>query len=378
MRFRKTTAAAVVAVALSLGMAFSSAAGLALAAPKKGAPGYSLSSTKLFPKHGLVIAYSNGYTGNTWLAQSQTDVAQAALPYEKAGIVSRVIIENANNNVSTQISQIQNLINIGVNAIVVNPISPSALTPVLERAAAKGIVVIGSVGGLLAPHAVNVQYDQVAWTRISALWVFQHMHGQGNLLVVNGLAGQSTNTIRYDTVLSLLKQFPKIHLLQQVNGNWVEADAQQAVSSVLSSYPKIDGVWTQDGGAIGAIQAFEAANRKLPVIATDDNVQFLRLWAQLRKKNGFQSIAVFNPPGISADGFLVAVRLLEGWKIKPSAWRPNQLDPKQHNAIYIEPTLVVTDKNLDAVLRQYQNTPATYYLDGWLTANQINPYFNGF
>ncbi|MCY0878046.1 MAG: substrate-binding domain-containing protein [Firmicutes bacterium] len=332
---------------------------------------------KQYPKHGLVIAFDNGVTGNTWNAQAQQDFQQAAVPYEKAGIIKRVIVENADNSLSTQISQIQDLISSGVNAIVLQALSPTALTPVLKEAIAKGIVVIGAAGGVDTPGAVNVQFNQVEWTKKSALWVFQHMHDKGNLLVVNGLAGQSTNTIRWDTVQQLLKHYPHIHLLQQVNCDWVEADAQQAVSSVLSSYPTINGVWTQDGCGVGTIDAFEAAHRAIPVLATDDNVQYLRVWAQLAKKTGFQSIAVANPPGDAADGLLVAVRLLEGWKIKPSAWQPNELDPSEKNAVYVEPTLVVTQANLAKVLKQYASRPNSYYLDFVLSTSQVNSYFVG-
>jgi ribose transport system substrate-binding protein len=346
----------------------------ALAATRKQAP---LFPAKAYPRRGLVIAFDNGVTGNTWNAQAQQDFAQFAIPYEKAGIVKKVIIENADNNLSTQISQIHDLINSGVNAIVLQALSPTALNPVLEQAEKKGIVVVGAAGGIDTPGALNTEFDQIAWTEKSLLWVLQEMHDRGNLLVVNGLAGQPTNTIRWDTVQAVLRKFPHVHLLQQVNGNWVEADAQQAVASVLSSYPTINGVWTQDGGAIGAINAFEAAHRPLPVIATDDNVQFLRLWSQLHRQNGFQSIAVANPPGDAADGFLFAVRLLEGWKIKPSMWRPNQLDPKQKNAIYIEPSLVVTQANLASVLNAYRSRPDSYYLDFVLTNQQVNSYFVG-
>jgi ribose transport system substrate-binding protein len=361
--------------ALATGLALSLAlAGVSQAAARGASPAFP---AKAYPRRGLVIAFDNGVTGNTWNAQAQEDFAQAAVPYEKAGIIKKVIVENADNNLSTQISQIQDLIASGVNGIVLQALSPTALTPVLEKAIRKGIVVVGAAGGVDTPGAWNAEFDQVAWTKRSLVWVLQHMHDRGNLLVVNGLAGQPTNTIRWDTVQAVLKHYPHVHLLQQVNGNWVEADAQQAVASVLSSYPKIDGVWTQDGGAIGAINAFEAARRPLPVIATDDNVQFLRLWAKLHRQNGFQSIAVANPPGDAADGLLLAVRLLEGWKVKPGAVRPNQLDPAQKNAIYIEPSLVVTQANLNAVLRQYRSRPDSYYLDFVLSTPQIDSYFVG-
>ncbi len=325
---------------------------------------------------GFVIGFANGYIGNSWRTQMVADVEQVAKPYEKMGLVKRVIVENTNNDLATQISQIQDMINSGVNAIIVDAVSPAAVAPVLNRARAKGILVIGTDNGVIDPKATNVIFDQGKWAAISAAWVFRKMGYKGNLLAVNGLAGQAANTIRWNAVKALLKKHPKIHLLQQVYGSWDEAAAKQAVSSVLSSYPSIQGVWSQDGMDIGVIQAFQAAGRKLPITATDDNLAFLRLWNSMRPK-GFSSISVFNPPGIGADAFLVAVRLLLGWKLKPADIHPNPIAPSEKNTVLVEPTLVVTNHNLSAVLKRYRGKPGSYYIDGWLTVKQVDSLFVG-
>ncbi|TAM95745.1 MAG: sugar ABC transporter substrate-binding protein, partial [Rhizobiaceae bacterium] len=156
---------------------------------------------------------------------------------------------------------------------------------------------------------------------------------------------------------------------------WDEAAAKQAVSRVLSSYSQIDGVWTQDGMAIGTIQAFQAANRKLPVVATDDNVAYLRLWSKLKKEGGFSTIAVANPPGIAATAFKVAIRMLEGRKIKQDLLGANPLKPSQYNTVLIKPKLVVTDENLESVIQSYAGKPDTYYLDRVLSEDEVDRLF---
>lgn len=328
-----------------------------------------------FSKHGLVIGVANGYIGNNWRTQMINDVRATAKPYEQAGIVKRLVIANANNNLSEQISQIHNMISEGVNAIIVDAVSPKALGGVIADAAARHILVVGADNGVVSPQALDVTLNEAAWARLSARWVFKNMHGHGNLLAVNGLAGQAVNTIRWDAVKTVLaKKYPKIKVLQQVYGKWDEAAAKQAVSSVLSTYDHIAGVWSQDGMAIGTIQAFQAANRKLPVVATDDNLAYLRLWMKLRR-NGFSTIAVDNPPGIAATAFKVAVRKLEGWKLKHGVLGPNPLKASQHNTILVKPSLIVTDKNLASVLKANNGKPDSYYLDHVMTAAQVDRLF---
>jgi ribose transport system substrate-binding protein len=351
--------------------------GIALAAGLSAVPAMAAESGFAnFSKKDLVIGVANGYIGNNWRTQMINDVQEAAKPYKAAGIVKQVIIANANNNLSQQISQIHDMISKGVDAIIIDAVSPTAIAPIIKDAVARKILVIGTDNGLVSDDVVNVVPDSATWARISADWVFQKMGGKGNLLVVNGLAGQAVDTIRWGAVKDLLdKNYPKIKVLQQVYGQWDEAAAKQAVSRVLSSYSQIDGVWTQDGMAIGTIQAFQAANRKLPVVATDDNVAYLRLWSKLKKEGGFSTIAVANPPGIAATAFKVAIRMLEGRKIKQDLLGANPLKPSQHNTVLIKPKLVVTDENLESVIQSYAGKPDTYYLDRVLSEDEVDRLF---
>ena len=56
------------------------------------------------------------------------------------------------------------------------------------------------------------------------------------------------------------------------------------MSNFLASFPNLNGYWTQDGMAIGAMQALLAANpAKWPVVVGEGRCQFLQLWDQRLK-----------------------------------------------------------------------------------------------
>lgn len=59
-----------------------------------------------------------------------------------AGLTTELVIENADTDAQGQIQQIQNLINKGVDAIIINPGDVAALNATLEEAVDAGIVVI--------------------------------------------------------------------------------------------------------------------------------------------------------------------------------------------------------------------------------------------
>ena len=58
------------------------------------------------------------------------------------GWMSKLIVQNAGEDVNTQIAQIRNLIASKVNLILINPNSATALVPVIKEAQAAGILCI--------------------------------------------------------------------------------------------------------------------------------------------------------------------------------------------------------------------------------------------
>lgn len=344
-------------------MTLSAAGGLVAAAPMEAA-------AKAKAGKGYVIGVANGYYGNDWRTQMIADIQTVAKQYEKQGVVSNVVIENANNDVSQQISQIQNMINSGVNAILIDPVSATGLLPVIAKAQAAGILVIPFDGVVNSPKVINVTTDQYSWAYNGAYWLAQQLHGKGNVLIMNGLAGVPANTIRQSAEEAAFKKFPGIKIVHEANGNWDEAYAQQTMTSLISSYPKLDGIYTQDGMGMGIIQAYIAAHKKVPLMTGDVTTAFFKYWVDHRKT--FHSYIEANPPGIGATAFEIAVDLLNGKKLKPSALQSNPIEPSQKNTILVKSPLTVTNANLMKVWNTtVKGKPSSYSLDAWLTPSQV-------
>jgi ribose transport system substrate-binding protein len=101
------------------------------------------------------------------------------------------------------------------------------------------------------------------------------LHGQGNVVMIGGPAGNPVTTGQLKSVVSVLGQHPGMHLLTGSGSwsvtNWDPAQAQQVMSSLLARYPQIDGVISDYGtDALAATRAFQAAGRPLVPFATLD------------------------------------------------------------------------------------------------------------
>ncbi|KLU60606.1 D-allose-binding periplasmic protein precursor [Peptococcaceae bacterium CEB3] len=337
--------------------------------------GKSTSSSGSGSGKSFVIGVANGYIGNDWRTQMIADVQQVAKTYEEKGVISKLIVENANNDVTQQISQIQNMINSGVNAIMIDPVSATALVPAIQKAQKAGILVIPFDGVVNNPKVTNITTDQYSWAKGGAQWLADQLHGKGNIILMDGLAGVPAENIRAQAEQDVFSKYPGIHVLQKVFGGWAEATAEQKMTSLIATYPNIDGIYTQDGMGMGIVQAYIAAHKKPPLMTGDVTVGFFKYWTE-HQSSGFHSYVESNPPGIGATALEFTVNMLQGKKLKSSSIQANPVDTSQTNTVLVKSPLTVTDTNLQQVWNStMKGKPSSYSLDAWLTPSQVDAYF---
>jgi ribose transport system substrate-binding protein len=323
------------------------------------------------PKKPFKIGVSNSFVGSEWRTQMIQDLQDVNAELKAQGLTEDLIIESADTDVPGQIQQIRNLMNKGVNAIIVNPNDIKALNPIFKEAKDAGILVITVDQEVTSPDVINVVIDQNEWAKISAQWLADQLGGKGNVVVINGIAGHPANEARYQGVKEVFGKYPDIKVLNVVNANWDQSTGQQKMAELLASQPNIDGIWTQDGMASGVLRAVMAAPpAKLPIEVGEARVEYLRLWDQMRQKNpNWTSFGVVNPPGIGASGLRVAVELLQGKKLKEALKGANK------NTVYVPIPGKVDQSNFEAELAKYKDKPDSYTLDGILTAQEAAALF---
>ena len=321
----------------------------------------------------FTIGISNPFISSEYRTQMIQELKDVNAEYMQAGLTNELVIESADTDVPGQIQQLQNLINKGVDAILVNPGDVNGLNDTLQEAVKKGIIVISVDQELNTPNVYNVGIDQKEWAKTSAKWLAEKLGGQGNIVEIEGFPGHPANVARMDGVDEVLKDYPGIKVLAKDTGKWDEATGQQVMSNFLASFPNLDGYWTQDGMAIGAMQAVLAANpAKWPVGVGEGRCQFLQLWdQQLKKDPNFETIAVANPPGVSPTGLRIAVNMLMGKQVDKT-----KLGGANGLSFVIPVPVVVTKDNFQQVFSTAcKDKPATYLLDGIMTDAEVQQFF---
>jgi ribose transport system substrate-binding protein len=148
------------------------------------------------------IGYASSYAGNTWRADVMSRLQNVIIPkWKKLGFVKDVIITQSNLNDSTQIQQMRQLVDRGVDAIIVCCSNPTALNQTVKYAYDRGVPVFSAVGYLTSPYAVNSSANFVVGGNMLGEWMAKEIKGKGNVLVVEGIPGASASDSQNEGVL---------------------------------------------------------------------------------------------------------------------------------------------------------------------------------
>jgi ribose transport system substrate-binding protein len=255
-----------------------------------------------------VIGISNSFIGNAWRTQ-MIQMAQAFAETEEiAPQLADLIIVSTGDDVEAQIAAMDNMIALGVDAIILNAINPTSFNAVVSRAVDADIIVVAFDGIVNAPEAVLVNEDQIEFGAVMAADLVERIGGAGNIIMVNGVPGTSVDSDRIAGAKSVFEEYPDINILAELEGRWDSGTAQTVVSDFLATQPEIDGVWIQGGGP-GVIQAFlNAGYEELPPMAGEAENGF-----RMAMGNGdFEGISVGQTPGMVAVSMQAALELLQG------------------------------------------------------------------
>ena len=235
-----------------------------------------------------------------------------------------LLVTDARDSVSTQVSDIEDLIQRGVQVLIINPTDSAAVVPVVMAANAAGIPVIavdrGIDGGTIAYFIAS---DNVAGGASAAEFICEQLDGSGPVVELEGIAGTSAARERglgFNTFMR--ESCAGITIVARQTANFNRAEGLTVMENILVAQPDIAAVFAHnDEMALGALEAIEAAGRDILVVgfdATDDAVAAVQAGrmaatvAQLPAMLGAQAVeaaAEILASGAPAETVTVAVGL---------------------------------------------------------------------
>ncbi|MDQ3787120.1 MAG: ABC transporter substrate-binding protein [Actinomycetota bacterium] len=185
---------------------------------------------------------------------------------QKVG-VKQLLTTNANSQLSKQISDIQDMINKGAQALIVAPLNSDGLEPALQAARAKNIPV------LTIDRKVNSEpcKDYVAFLgsnfveqgKRAAQEMAKAMGNKGKVAILLGSSGNNVTTDRTNGFVDELKKIaPDIEIAAQQTGDFARDKGQQVMEQLIQAQPDLTGVYAEnDEMALGALVALKSAGK---------------------------------------------------------------------------------------------------------------------
>jgi inositol transport system substrate-binding protein len=241
-------------------------------------------------------------------------------------------VEDAQNDVSKQLSQIQNFVAQGVDAIIVNPVDTDA-TPAMTKLASEAGIPLVYVNRLPAdadklPAKVSfVGSNETDSGTLEMQEVCKLMGGKGNILVMMGeLSNQAARQRTQDIHDVIAKpECSGIKIVEEQTGNWERTQGTDLMTNWISSGVQFDAVVSNnDEMAIGAIQALKAAgvDMKKVIVGGVDATQD----ALAAMKAGELDVTVFQNAAAQGSGSVdTALKLAKGAKVETLVWVPFEL-----------------------------------------------------
>lgn len=254
------------------------------------------------------------------IQQHQTNAFQIAVSdaaeakAEEVGVDLTIL--SADQDAATQISQIEQCVSEGYDAILFEPVDPDGLGAAAKAAADEGVVVINIISACTNWEDYGISAlscgDNVTAGELEMQKVADAMDGKGNIAILTGPSGDAGGLQRMEGYENILKNYPDIvQVVQPADCQWDTASAQSTVESWLSAYDLDAIICENDGMAVGAGNAV-GANSGIIIAGVDGT------------PDGFEAIGdgritgtvSQNGGAMAENGIEAAVTLLDGGKLE--------------------------------------------------------------
>ena len=182
--------------------------------------------------------------------------------------ITNLTATNANSQFNKQISDVEQMIDAGVQLLVIAPLNSDGWDSVFTKASAKKIPIITIDRKINATPCKNyltfIGSDFAEQGKRAADEMAKALGNKGSVAILLGAPGNNVTTLRTSGFKEeLAKVAPDIKIAFEQTGNFAREDGQKVTEQLLQSNPDIGGIYGEnDEMALGAEVALKSAGKK--------------------------------------------------------------------------------------------------------------------
>ncbi|KHD86218.1 D-ribose transporter subunit RbsB [Heyndrickxia ginsengihumi] len=224
----------------------------------------------------------------------------------------KVITVDAQNDTEKQMNDIEDLIQQGVDMLLINPTDSAAISSAVQSANHIGIPVItldrsadkGKVETLVAS-------DNITGGKMAANFIINKVGKHANVVELQGTPGASAARERGQGFHEIADK--KLDVIAKQTANFDRTQGLNVMENLLQGHKDIQAVFAQnDEMALGAIEAIKSSGRDIVVVGfdgTDDGIKAV-------KEGRLSATVAQQPVLIGKQAVIAASKVLQGKKVK--------------------------------------------------------------
>jgi ribose transport system substrate-binding protein len=262
------------------------------------------------PGDTVTIGFSAPAADHGWMG-AITSAAQAeADKYEDIDLQ----VAEGTNDVNLQISQIEQFINDGVDAIVLLPFDGAALTEVATQAMEAGIIVVNVDREFSSPFAARTTIlgDNYGMGVSAGTYICEQLGDQPDAVVAE-IAGIDNLPLTQDRSQGFADALGDcgLRVSNRVAADFTVQGGETAAANLLQAAPQIDALWNHDDDqGVGVLAAIENAGRdEFFMVGGAGSANVMR---EIQSGDSIVEATVIYPATQAADGIRLARLLVQG------------------------------------------------------------------
>jgi ribose transport system substrate-binding protein len=277
----------------------------------------------------VLLSMKGPGAGNPFWAAVEEGAKEKAA---ELGVDLVVLAPPEESDVQSQISQVEDQLAKGIDALAIAPTDPNALAPIVDRAKSQGVGVVFVDTKGINEGVTFIGTNNEEGAKLAADYICQNVEKGSDVAILQGIITQSTGQARAEGAKAGLSGCG-LNVVAEQPADWDTAKAQTAMENILTGNPNLKAVFaSNDNMALGAVQAIKSAglSGKIMVVGFDANPNA----AAAVLAGDMAATVAQNPKNMGALGVENALKVKHGESIPPVIDTGTVLVTKENAADY--------------------------------------------